>query len=242
MIVELPSTRFESKINSATLDRFVPCVARPRCLLASHGATPDCFHLSPTLSAGDSTSSRCRRRGRCRRFCWAFILHSSGARRLARSRGRAQSPAATRPRPAASSMRTARDVWLSAGRLRAVVCGSPLPLTGTKRGHPLRHARWTTRQQRAGHRAGRQRRRGARRGRVAPLRWCVVEVAWRRVATLCGRRRRARRPRAHRRSAHVSCASCALRAAPVGRRARAVCAPVVCRSGPVRYVWAIDAV
>ena len=75
--------------------------AAPRPATCPRVRSPCCFQRSPTLSAGDSTSSPCRRRGRRRCFRWAFMLLSTGARRLARSRGRARSPAATRLRPGA---------------------------------------------------------------------------------------------------------------------------------------------
>jgi hypothetical protein len=43
LVVEASATSFESYLNSATLDKFLPCVARHHCLLASRDATPRCL-------------------------------------------------------------------------------------------------------------------------------------------------------------------------------------------------------
>jgi hypothetical protein len=125
-------------------------------------------------------------------------------------------------------MRTARGVWLSAGRHRRSICVPPLRLSVRGRYQKAMLAHGARCGRLSGRRAVRQWRRGARRRLVASTRRGVDGGRMRRVATLCGRRRRARRPHAHRRSAPESCAPRAHRAARVGRRARAVCAPVVC--------------
>ena len=43
LVVEASATSFETYLNSATLDKFHPCVARHHCLLASRDATPRCL-------------------------------------------------------------------------------------------------------------------------------------------------------------------------------------------------------
>jgi len=88
-----------------------PPLPRPRSRF------PCCFHLSPTLSAGDSTSSRCRRRGCCRRFCWAIILHSPGARR---------------PAVVARSRAVANNDQAASGRLRSLPVRDGRPLVGRR--------------------------------------------------------------------------------------------------------------
>lgn len=128
-----------------------------------------------------------------------------------------------------------RRLWrLAVGRTaRAVVCRPLLPLAGTQRRHPPRHARRAARQRRGGHRARRQRRRRARRGVRARARRRVREARRPRVAASRAQQGRLRPSRAHQRGAHRSPACRGRRRFRVGLCAHVVC-PVCMRCAYVR--------
>ena len=153
------------------------------------------WSLARSLPAGKAVSSR------------AGCPQASCGRRPRRRSRRVRSRGRPGGEKGASSMSTARDVWLSAGRRRAAICvGADHPLSVWSAG---RSSSMTARMARVSAAAG-QAGSGVEALVGAPPRPCDeassrVEVAWRRVTALCERRRRARRPRANRRSAFGVC-------------------------------------